>query len=105
VKLNGNDLGTLWTSPWRVKINGIIKQTGNRLEITVVNLWANRLIGDEQFPNDGVKEGRWPGWLVEGKPRTSDRYTFVPRHFYDRDSPLQPSGLLGPVTLIKELNY
>ena len=56
---------------------------------------GNRLIGDEQLPDDGVKDGKWPDWLLENKPRTSGRFTFTPRHFYDKNSPLQESGLLG----------
>ncbi|MEZ5106569.1 MAG: glycosyl hydrolase [Draconibacterium sp.] len=99
VKLNGKDLGVIWTSPWQVKVTGVLKQKNNKLEIEVVNLWSNRMIGDEQLPNDGVKNGEWPGWLQNNQPRLSGRYTFVPRQFYKKDSPLQPSGLLGPVTL------
>lgn len=104
VKLNGKDLGVIWTSPWQVKIDGAVQSKNNKLEIEVVNLWANRMIGDEQLPDDGVKNGRWPEWLLEGKTRASGRYTFVPRHFYDRNSPLQPSGLLGPVKIIQMKN-
>ena len=99
VKLNGKDLGIVWTSPWRLKITGAVQAKNNKLEIQVANLWGNRLIGDAQLPDDGVKNGQWPDWLLENKPRTSGRYTFTPRHFYDKNAPLQSSGLLGPVTL------
>ena len=96
---NGEDLGVLWTPPWRVNISGRLKDTGNELEIQVVNLWANRLIGDEFKPDDGVKNGRWPEWLLNGTPRTSGRYTFTTHRYYTKDSPLLASGLVGPVTL------
>ena len=99
VKLNGIDLGVVWTSPWRVKINGALQPKNNQLEIEVANLWGNRLIGDAQLPDDGVKDGQWPDWLLEDKPRTSGRFTFTPRHFYDQNSTLQASGLMGPVTI------
>ncbi len=52
VRLNGDDLGVVWCAPWRVEITGTVKPKGNRLEITVANLWPNRLIGDEKLPPD-----------------------------------------------------
>jgi hypothetical protein len=101
VRLNGKDMGVAWTYPWRVDITEVVKKDDNNLEIEVVNLWVNRLIGDEKFPYDGVKDGKWPQWLLEGKPRPTDRYTFVPLRFYDENSPLQSSGLLGPVEIVE----
>ncbi len=99
VKLNGTDLGIIWTSPWRVKITDAVKAKGNKLEIEVANLWANRLIGDENMPDDGVKDHKWPDWLLEGKPRTSGRYTFTTHRYYKKDMELKESGLLGPVLI------
>ena len=98
VKLNGKDLGVLWTAPWSVDITAAL-QKNNLLEIEVVNLWPNRLIGDAKLPDDGVKNGQWPAWLLEGKKRTSGRYTFTTYSPYKPDSPLLPSGLTGPVTI------
>ena len=80
VRLNGHDLGVVWTAPWSVDITKAVKSKGNQLEIEVVNLWPNRLIGDEQLPDD-------------------KRYTFTTNKHYKKDSPLQESGLLGPVTV------
>jgi len=51
-----------------------------RLEIDVVNLWPNRLIGDAALPPE-------------------KRYTVTNVKKFKKDSPLMPSGLLGPVTL------
>ncbi|HET7116219.1 MAG TPA: glycosyl hydrolase, partial [Hanamia sp.] len=99
VRLNGQDLGVLWTAPWEVDVTDIIKEKGNQLEIEVVNLWPNRLIGDQQFPDDGAKNGKWPEWLIKNEKRTSNRYTFTTYNPYKKDSPLLPSGLLGPVTI------
>lgn len=102
VRLNGKDLGVVWTAPWRIDISGIVKEGENNLEIEVANLWVNRLIGDEKLPDDGIKNGSWPDWILEGKPRTSGRLTFSSYRFYKADSPLSKSGLLGPVTIQKE---
>ena len=69
VRLNGKDLGILWTAPWKVKITDVLKEKDNELEIEVANLWVNRLIGDETKPWDGVENGKWPEWLVGGKAK------------------------------------
>ena len=100
VKLNGKDLGVVWTDPWRINITDAIATGSNRLEIEVANLWGNRLIGDATLPYDGIKDGKWPDWLTEGKPRTRGRYTFTTNNYYKKDMQLQPSGLLGPVSLV-----
>jgi hypothetical protein len=99
VKLNGRDLGILWTSPWQVNVTDILKRKGNRLDIEVANLWINRLIGDESFPWDGVVDGKWPDWLLNGTERKSKRYTFTTHHYYKSNDPLAESGLIGPVTM------
>ncbi|ANH80777.1 glycosyl hydrolase [Niabella ginsenosidivorans] len=100
IKLNGHDLGVLWTAPWSVDISKWLRKKNNQLEISVANLWVNRLIGDQQFPDDGVINGNWPAWLLDQKPRTGKRYTFTTFNPYKKDDPLISSGLLGPVTLV-----
>jgi len=80
VRLNGRDLGVVWCAPWRVEITGAVKATDNQLEITVVNLWPNRLIGDQWLPAE--KRLTWTTWNP-----------------FTKDTPLLESGLLGPVTL------
>ncbi|MCX6895688.1 MAG: glycosyl hydrolase, partial [Verrucomicrobia bacterium] len=55
VKLNGKVLGVLWKPPFRVDITDAVKAGDNQLEIKVVNLWANRQIGDEQLPEDSER--------------------------------------------------
>ncbi|MEO8415214.1 MAG: glycosyl hydrolase [Ginsengibacter sp.] len=102
IVLNGHDLGVVWTAPWKVDITGFVKQQGNQLEISVANLWLNRLIGDDQLPNDGIKDGKFPEWLLKGEPRTSGRYAFSTYDPYNKNSPLLASGLLGPVIILKE---
>jgi hypothetical protein len=84
VSLNGKRLGIAWTRPYRVEITSAVHAGKNRLEIDVVNLWPNRMIGDSVLPPD-------------------KRYTEtnIPL-YYDRKKPqkLLPSGLLGPVTVL-----
>ncbi len=100
VKLNEKELGVVWTAPWQVEITDVLTEGENHLEIDVANLWINRLIGDEHYPDDGIKNGKWPEWLVNKTPRPTKRFTFSTYKFYTKDSPLVKSGLLGPVQLL-----
>ena len=100
VRINGKDMGVVWTAPYQLNISGAIHSGNNLVEIEVANLWPNRLIGDEQFPDDGIKDNKWPEWLINKQPRTSGRFTFTTSKFYKRDSPLLKSGLIGPVRLL-----
>lgn len=120
VKLNNIDLGILWKPPFRADMTGAVKTGENKLEIEVTNLWPNRLIGDEQLPDDmawapfrdsemertrnrgqgtGLDRGNWPEWLLKGDTSPSGRRTFSSWKHYFKESPLIPSGLLGPVRL------
>jgi hypothetical protein len=104
VRVNGKECGVAWKPPYRVDVSGAIRPGANQLEIQVVNLWINRMIGDEQLPLDASWKDfetllEWPDWFKEGKPRPSGRYTFTSARHYQKSTPLVPSGLLGPVTL------
>jgi hypothetical protein len=99
IKLNGHDLGILWTAPWQVNITGLLKEKGNQLEVIVANLWINRLIGDEFQPWDGVTDGKWPEWLINGTKRPTKRYTFTTHRYYRKNDQLAESGLIGPVSI------
>ena len=110
VKLNGSDLGLLWKAPYRVDITDVVKNGDNILEIRVVNLWINRMIGDEQIAEDSERNPngtlkKWPQWLQDKKPSPTGRFTFTSWRLWAKDSPLQPSGLLGPVTIVTTLRY
>jgi len=60
VRLNGRDLGVAWCAPWRREITEVVKPTDNRLEISVANLWPNRLIGDQSLPT--AQRLAWTTW-------------------------------------------
>jgi hypothetical protein len=105
VKLNGKDLDILWKPPFRMDVTDTVKPGDNLLEVEVVNLWVNRLIGDEQLPEDTERnpDGSlkvWPHWLLDGKQSPTGRYAFTTWRLWKKDSPLVPSGLLGPVTIV-----
>jgi hypothetical protein len=106
VRLNGQDLGIAWRSPYRLEAGTAARVGGgNELEIEVANLWPNRMIGDASLPEDSEWTERgvlkaWPQWLLEGKPSPTGRVTFSNVRPYKADSALLPSGLLGPVTVL-----
>ena len=100
VRLNGKDLGIVWTSPWRVDITPALQATGNQLEIEVANSWVNRLIGDEQPAHKNIRKLNLPPGLLGGKKQPAGRYTFVTKHHYNVKSPLRPAGLIGPVIVL-----
>ncbi len=81
VRLNGRALGQLWARPLRVEITGAIQAKDNLLEIEVASLWVNRVIGDQSLPAD-------------------QRHTRTNIRKLTAQSPLSPSGLLGPVRLL-----
>jgi hypothetical protein len=81
VRLNRQDLGILWTMPFRADISNVLKSGRNQLEVDVINSWRNRLVGDRDLPQDR-------------------RYTKT-NITIRRDWKLLDSGLLGPVTIIK----
>lgn len=81
VSVNGRSLGVVWKKPFVVDVTDAIRAGENRVEVKVTNVWPNRMIGDKQ---PGAKQIAYS---------TFDQFK--------ADSPLLPSGLLGPVTLEK----
>jgi hypothetical protein len=117
IEINDQAVATLWIAPFRTDISYFVKPGRNTLKIKVTNTWQNRLIGDEQFPADTewvVSENTGepsqnglpriqglPDWVRLNKPRPSTvRKTFVPWSYFNKHSPLLPSGMLGEVKLI-----
>jgi hypothetical protein len=66
--------------PYRLNITGSLAEGKNTLELDVTNLWPNRIIGDAQ-------------------PSATQTYTKTNIRKYTANSPLLPSGLIGPVAL------
>ena len=82
VSVNGKSVGTVWKTPFRLDISSAIRPGDNLVEVRVVNLWVNRLVGDAQ-PD-------------------ANKVTFTARNPYKAKSPLVPAGLLGPVRILRE---
>ena len=110
VQLNGRQLGVVWKAPYRLDITEAAQPGQNQLEVKVVNLWINRQIGDQRLPEDSDRNPNgtlksWPDWLEKGQPSPAGRLTFTSWRLWNKDDPLQPSGLLGPVTLRSAVRY
>ena len=80
LKLNGIDIGGTWMAPYRLKATKYIKKGINKIEIEVVNLWRNQLIKNKKIPEE-------------------DRNTWLLFDDIKEGEKLQPSGLIGPVSI------
>lgn len=80
VSLNGEDLGVTWMAPYRLPVKDHLLAGVNRIEIRVVNVWRNRMVGDMGLPE----------W---------ERFTTFTVADLRRGEELTPSGLMGPVIL------
>ncbi len=80
LKVNGKDAGILWKEPYQIDISPFLKPGENQLEISVTNLWNNRIVGDQRMGTEFT--------------RTNLKNKFTAK------SPLLPSGLIGPVKLL-----
>lgn len=84
VYINNRKVGTTWIAPFRIDITDFLKAGDNLLHIDVVNLWANRLIGDGMKPEE----------------ERSTRTNVIKFDVSDAEQYLRVSGLLGPVRLV-----
>jgi len=80
VKINGIHCGTVWTNPYQLDISKAVKQGENKIEISVINTWHNKLIGDNLLP-------------------ANQRVTSTTAPFRLAGKTLLPAGLIGKVTL------
>ena len=60
-------------------ISSAVREGDNELEVTVANLWVNRMIGDQRGD--------------------AGKFTHTVMTFRSATEPLRPSGLLGPVQI------
>ncbi|TDO99218.1 glycosyl hydrolase [Flavobacterium sp. 245] len=118
ITVNQKKVILIWKQPFTVDITNYCKSGENLLEVGVTNLWPNRIIGDKYEPEDCV----WgpirdfpyvkpapvigrnlqvvPEWVVNKTQRPSkNRITFCTVGFFERESPLLTSGLIGPVKI------
>ncbi len=80
VKINGQYVSGVWTTPYRLPVGDFLRKGENLIEVEVVNNWRNRLIGDASLPE-------------------KERGTWTNVNPWNADSPLQSSGLIGPVEI------
>ncbi|MEO6526074.1 MAG: glycosylhydrolase-like jelly roll fold domain-containing protein [Gemmatimonadaceae bacterium] len=120
VLVNGRAVGSVGKPPYRVDITSAVRPGHNAIEVRTTNLWPNRLIGDEELPEEyafgpattvattpavggsthGAQNGirAIPAWYIQGRPKPAGpRITFTTWKHHRRGAPLLASGLLGPV--------
>ena len=85
VSLNGKPLGIAWIKDTEFEVHGLL-QKDNILKVDVANVFRNRIIGD--YIQFGALKTVWTSAPVE--------------QFLDKDKPLKPSGLLGPLTIVNK---
>jgi len=116
IYVNGMPADTLWSQPFRADISKLLIAGTNKITLKITNTWWNRLVGDEQLPDDltwrpnlqyagkdykGYELKEFPDWVWTGAQRPSkDRITFTAWRYVDKNSPLIPAGLIGPVRLL-----
>jgi hypothetical protein len=84
VKINGKEIGVIWTAPHRINISSAIEKGNNQIEIGITNTWHNRLMSDHDLPeNKRITQTTAP-YRLDGDP-------------------LLPAGLLGPIVIEKEI--
>ena len=80
VYVNGKKVRALWSEPYRCEIDGSLLKDGvNELKVEVTSTWHNRLAYDS-----GLPEAERKTWTIAAP---------------GKNSPLQPSGLFGPVSI------
>jgi len=83
VTLNGHRFPLSWVPPYELDVTDHLVSGENKLNVEVINLWPNRLIGDGQLP-------------------ANQRLTKTNINKFeagDAEKLLRVSGLIGPVVL------
>jgi acetyl esterase/lipase len=83
--LNDTDLGVVWLPPFRFEIGTAVKTGMNKLEVTVVSSWHNRVLADSSLP----EKERFTRTNIQVQKKDKFRWEF------------EDSGLLGPVRIVR----
>ena len=81
VWVNGVYCGRAWKQPYKVDITPAVKEGVNQIEVKVANPWINRLVGDLQ-------------------PDCPEKVTYADNRAATETTPLEKSGLIGPVKIL-----
>ena len=81
VRVNGHTADTLWAAPYETDITPFVRRGRNAVSIQVTSTWFNRLVFDAGQPKEKRRT-----WVINGP---------------GKDNALRPSGLLGPVKIMK----
>jgi hypothetical protein len=105
ISVNGIDCGVAWCAPWEIDVSRAIREGANEIEIRYTNNWFNRLVGDCILnPEDRVTLSTLR-YSREPRVKSDPKRPWLPLPtIYSGPSaydPLQPSGLLGPVCIIR----
>lgn len=104
VFVNEQEFGVLWSNPFHIDVTNALKIGENTMKVEVTNTWTNRLIGDENYPNNtgyDLKVENMPDWYTSNsEPEMGERKAFCTFPFYEKGDQLESSGLLGPVRLV-----
>lgn len=109
IRINGKEIATLWKPPYVAELVDALRAGPNEIEVEVATTWVNRLIGDERFPLDAEYETKgnargalrsFPSWWnLRDDAGKRTRESFHTWKFFEANSPLLRSGLVGPVTI------
>lgn len=83
IKINGHQCQVMWCEPFSFDITSFVREGLNELEVEVVNMWANRLIGDGKLP----------------ETQRLTKTNVIKFNAPDAEKYLRESGLLGPVVI------
>ncbi len=82
VMMNGEVVDTLWAAPYQTDITPYLRRGSNTISVEVTSTWFNRLVYDAAQPKEQRRT-----WVINGPAA---------------DAPLRPSGLLGPVEILRK---
>jgi hypothetical protein len=84
VTINGKQVAELWKAPFVCDITQYVVAGSNNLKIAVANEWPNRMVGDLFAP-------------------ANEKITFCTFSNITKEYKLLPSGLMGPVRILRDI--